>query len=406
MDRGCATLEAQFPGVMKTKHKTILLWILPVVFLSLFYFYPLESILRLSFSRSATGFIGPFIDAVQSSSIQGVLGFTIWQAGLSTLVTLILGLPGAYLLARFNFPGKSLLRAITGVPFVMPTLVVAAGFNALLGSKGWVNVALMSGVGFSEPPIQFTNTLTAILAAHVFYNTTIVLRMVGNFWSQLDPKLNQAAQCLGANRWQEFTKITIPLLLPVITAATLLVFIFDFTSFGVILILGGPRFSTLEVEIYYQTITLFNLPLAAVLSILQLGCTLALTVIYTRLSSGISRPITQRTPEQTQRRLNTWKRRVFAGVVIGVLLVILTSPLMALASQSVYSLEARRDREGETNRGLTLDFYRSLSQNPQESLFYAPPSTAIGISLSLRGCHGYPFHPHRDTCGLGSGKRK
>jgi len=314
--------------------------------------------------------------------MRGVLGFTIWQAGLSTLFTLILGLPGAYLLARFNFPGKSLLRAITGVPFVMPTLVVAAGFNALLGSRGWVNVALMSGLGLSEPPIQFTNTLTAILAAHVFYNTTIVLRMVGDFWSQLDPKLNQAAQCLGANRWQEFTKVTIPLLLPVISAAALLVFIFDFTSFGVILILGGPRFSTLEVEIYYQTISLFNLPLAAVLSILQLVCTLALTVIYTRLSSGISRPISRRTPEQTQRRLNTWKSRVYAGIIIGVLLVVLTTPLMALASQSVYSLEARRDREGQINRGLTLDFYRSLSQNPQESLFYVPPSTAIGISLS------------------------
>ena len=270
---------------MQTKLKTILLWILPVTFLCLFYFYPLESILRLSFSRSDTGFLNPFFEAVQSSSIMGVLGFTIWQAGLSTLLTLLLGLPGAFLLARFNFPGKSLLKAITGVPFVMPTLVVAAGFNALLGNKGWVNIALMSGLSLSKPPIQFTNSLTAILVAHIFYNTTIVLRMVGDFWSHLDPKLNQAAQCLGANRWQEITKITIPLLLPIIAAASLLVFIFDFTSFGVILILGGPRFSTLEVEIYYQTISLFNLPLAAVLSVLQLGCTLALTVIYTRIST-------------------------------------------------------------------------------------------------------------------------
>ena len=79
--------------------------------------------------------------------------------------------------------------------------------------------------------------------------------------------------------------------MPALAAAALLVFIFSFTSFGVILLLGGPRFATLEVEIYYQTISLFNLPLAAVLAVLQLACTLVLTIAYTRLSARLSRPL-------------------------------------------------------------------------------------------------------------------
>ena len=261
------------------KLSTILLWFAPVCFLALFYFYPLGSILTVSLRRSTQGLLSPFLEAIRSATPWRVLGFTFWQATLSTLLTLALGLPGAYLFAHYRFRGKSLLQALTGIPFLMPTLVVAAAFNALLGPGGWINISLMHVFNVNNPPIHFTNTLIAILVAHVFYNTTIVLRTVGNFWSHLDPRLSQAARMLGANRWQAIRWVTLPLLAPAITTAALLVFIFDFTSFGVILILGGPHFSTLEVEIYNQTINLFNLPLAAVLSLIQLACTLGLTIL-------------------------------------------------------------------------------------------------------------------------------
>jgi thiamine transport system permease protein len=362
--------------------KTALRWVLPLSFLSIFYFYPLGHIINKSFTMGETGPLTTLVDAIRSPSIRGVIGFTIWQATLSTLLTLILGLPGAYLFGRFNFPGKSLLRAITGVPFVMPTIVVAAGFNALLGPNGWMNSLLMAITNTTDPPIQFLNTFNAILVAHVFYNTTIVLRMVGDFWSHLDPKLNQAAMILGAGRWVVLKEITLPLLMPVITAAALLTFIFNFTSFGVVLILGGPKFATLEVEIYYQTISLFNLPMASILSLFQLCCTLGLTLVYTRLSSSLSKPLILRSQKNIQQRLTNWKIRLFAGVMIGLLLLLLTSPLLALASRSVFSLETRRDPSGEVKRGFSLDFYQALNQNRQESLFYVAPIQAIGISLS------------------------
>lgn len=256
----------------------LLLWIAPAVFLATFYFYPLARIFALSFGRAETS-AGPWLELLSPSMLE-VVGFTFYQALLSTLLTLLLGLPGAYLLARYEFPGRSLFRALTAVPFIMPTLVVAAAFNSLLGPQGWLNQALMALFDLPQPPITFVNTLTAILLAHVFYNTTIVLRLVGDFWARLDPRLGLAGRVLGANPWQVLWKITLPLLAPAILSAALLVFIFNFTSFGVILVLGGPQYSTIETEIYYQTTGLFNLPLAAALSLVQLLCTLALTVVY------------------------------------------------------------------------------------------------------------------------------
>jgi len=89
---------------------------------------------------------------------------------------------------------------------------------------------------------------------------------------------------LGANRWQAFREVTLPLLLPAITGASLLVFLFDFTSFGVVLMLGGPQFATLEVEIYTQALYMLNLPLAAILSLVQLTCTLLVAWLQSRAS--------------------------------------------------------------------------------------------------------------------------
>jgi thiamine transport system permease protein len=360
---------------------TLALWLAPACFLLLFYFYPLGTILTVSLRRSQEGLLSPFVDALRSPITWHTLGFTLWQAILSTLLTLALGLPGAYLFAHFNFRGKGLLQALTGIPFLMPTLVVATAFNALLGPNGWINIGLMQLLKLTSPPIQFTNTLGAILIAHVFYNTTIILRTVGDFWSHLDPRLGQAARMLGANRWQAIRWVTLPLLTPAIAAAALLVFIFDFTSFGVILILGGPHFSTLEVEIYYQTISLFNLPMAAVLSLLQLACTLGLTIVYTRIIRRLSIPISLKSQVVTQKRLNNPKSRLAAGVIITILMALLILPLAALAFRSVTRLTPTREEQGIASPSLTLDYYRQLNTNSNESIFFAPPTTAIGVSL-------------------------
>jgi len=375
---------AGHPGLWAGLRPALLLaalWLAPLAFLALFYFFPLGSLLSLSFSRSAGGPAAPFLSILTSRFMRGVIGFTFGQAALSTALTLLLGLPGAYLLARRIFRGKDVLRALTAVPFVMPTLVVAAAFSALLGPRGWLNVALMDLFNLAAPPLRVLNSLGAVVLAHVFYNTTIVLRTVGDFWSHLDPRLGQAAQTLGAGRAQTFFRITLPLLMPAIAAASLLVFLFDFTSFGVVLVLGGPRLATLEVEIYRQTVSLFNLPVAAALTVIQLAFTLGITALYLRLSARLQRPLHLRGRAQTQRPLRGFRERAVAGALIAMLLVFLLSPLLALAARSVSRLDPEAGEQGTLRPGLTLDYYRELGVNRRLSRFYAPPAAAIGVSL-------------------------
>ena len=210
----------------------------------------------------------------------------MWQALASTALTLLVGLPAAYLFARHDFPGKTLLRALSTVPFVMPTIVVAMGFIALLGPRGLVNELLMGLFGLDAPPINIVNSLTAILLAHAFYNYSIVVRVVSAFWANLDPALEESAKMLGAGRLSTLRHVTLPLLLPAIASSALLAFTFSFTSFGVVLVLGGSQFATLEVAIYELTAKLFRLPLAGALSVVQLVFTYLFLLLYTRLQAG------------------------------------------------------------------------------------------------------------------------
>ncbi len=112
----------------------------------------------------------------------------------------------------FHFPWKTAAAGVDFTAFHHADGGGAAGFNALLGPRGWVNLALMSLLGLNAPPINLLNTLAVILLAHVFYNTSIVIRMVGTAWAQLDPKLEQAARTLGARSARAFFEITLPLL--------------------------------------------------------------------------------------------------------------------------------------------------------------------------------------------------
>ena len=148
---------------MSKKISPLLLWLLPLAFLMIFYFYPLGKILLLSFNRGENGWFSLFSNTLTSASLRNVIGFTFWQAGLSTLLTLIVGLPGAYLLGRFDFKGKPLFRALTSIPFVLPTIVVAASFNALLGPKGWINQVMMPLLNLEASPLTFIHSIPAIL---------------------------------------------------------------------------------------------------------------------------------------------------------------------------------------------------------------------------------------------------
>ena len=212
------------------------LGVVATAFLLIFLFYPLTVILWRSL-----GDLEAVRAALGNPYYRGRLWFTTFQALLSTLLTVALALPGALLFARFDFIGKRFLRSAFTVPFVMPTVVAAIGFLALFGPRG------VSG-------LELRGTLLIILLAHVFYNYAVVVRIVGAYLEALGPRLAEAAQMLGSSPWRLLWRVTLPLAAPAILAAAVLVFIFCFTSFGVIMILApGPQYATLEVEIYALT---------------------------------------------------------------------------------------------------------------------------------------------------------
>ncbi len=243
--------------MIRTERYRLALALIPALFLGYLFVYPLVRIIGLSLGA---GSLGAVADLFAEPRLRQSAWFTVWQAGLSTVLTLLAALPLTAVIARFDFPGRALVRALVTVPFVLPTVVVAAAFVSL-GVRG---------------------SIWAILAAHVFFNIAVVVRTVGGLWSRIDPDLVAAARTLGASRWQAFRTVTLPLLRPALAAASSIVFLFTFTSFGIVLILGELRFRTLEVEIWQQATSFLDLGVAGALALVQLTGVSAVLALYAR----------------------------------------------------------------------------------------------------------------------------
>jgi ABC-type Fe3+ transport system permease subunit len=213
--------------------------LVPVAAFGVFFVLPVSGMLAEGLFPDGTFDPGGVSEVLARPRTHRVLWFTVWSSAVGTALSLLLGLPAAYVLHRLRLPARRVLLALLLVPFVLPTVVVGMAFT------GWAGSVL------------------AIVVAHVFFNVAVVVRVVGTAWSSIGQDVEDAAEELGASGWRRFTRVLLPLARPAIVSAATIVFLFTFTSFGVILILGGPRNSTLETEIYRQTAQLLNLPLAA-----------------------------------------------------------------------------------------------------------------------------------------------
>ncbi|MBC2705944.1 iron ABC transporter permease [Desulfobacula sp.] len=342
-------------------HPYALAGLVPICFFLVFYFYPLSGIFIKSFFQKGKIDLF-FLDQVFASPrMLKIIWFTFWQAGLSTLLTLICALPCAFVLSHYAFKGKKIIKILASIPFVLPAIVVAVALQACFGKNGF-----FFGLKLEHP-------LALILLAHVFYNFSVMLRIITGFWSSLQGRIREAAIVLGANPWQVFLTITLPLLKPAIFAASTLVFIFCFSSFGIILILGGPGFSTIEAEIYRQAAHLFNLPLASFLSLIQIGFTFALMWIYTSFTKRAARFSPDAEQANLRKPVLLWEKMMIASVIIFIIGLCVV-PLLALVMQSLTH-----------NNQLSFIFYKALFENPSDSIFYIPPVHAIKYSFLFAG---------------------
>jgi thiamine transport system permease protein len=344
---------------------------LPALYLALFFLLPVAAVLATALG-AARDEPASLVDEVQKLAANAYyrnrILFTVGQAVASTALTLVVGLPLAYVFSHHEFAGRRVLRAAFTAPFVLPAIVVALALHAYVGPRSLLGIDLLTPLG----PVG------AILLAHVFYNTSLVLRVVGNHWERLPPAFADAARTLGATRWQALRRAELPLLAPAIAAASLLVFTFDLTSFGVILLLGGDHYGTIETLIYEELRTFRpHYGTAAALALLQLVVTyLALSafVAFQRRSRSHWAPQTR-----TDRRPLT---AAGAALLVAAGLLLLGPPLalvaMAFRDGGHWSL---RPFELLATNGAPLGAY-SAADAVANSLRFALAALALALVLA------------------------
>ena len=242
------------------------------------------------------------------------------------------------------------MLALVLVPFVLPTLVVATAFVSLL-------------------PDRLDQSVWAILLAHAFFNVAVVVRVVGGYWAGLGRTTEAAAAVLGAGPWQRLREVTLPQLAPALAAASALTFLFSFTSFGVIVVLGGPSIATLETEIYNQAARLFDLRTAAVLALVQLVAVAAIILVSGRLEGRLAGRAGPASAWRTLHRPHG-RERAAVAVILAASGVLLGLPVVALVRRSF-----------STPDGLGFDHYRSLGR--ETSVLLVTPWEAVANSLAF-----------------------
>ena len=325
----------------------------PVLVLAVFFVLPVGGMLARGFWPDGHFDAIAALETLGRPRVHRVIWFTVWSSTVATIITVAIGVPTAYVLHRVRFPGAALLRSAMLVPFVLPTVVVGVAFRQLLAEGGPLGGLRLDG------------TPTAIIAALVFFNVAVVVRAVGARWDTLDPRPAEAAAALGANPARVFWTITLPALRPAVVAAGSVVFLFCATAFGVVLMLGGLRYATVETEIYLRTTQQLDLQGAAALSILQLLTVTALLLVAQR--TGAARVTSSGTPTRAHRPRRTDLPAVGVTVVV---LGLLALPLGSLVLASL--------RDGDR---WTLANYRLLTSTGDRDALLVPVTEALANSL-------------------------
>ena len=316
--------------------------------------------------RAAAGFPG--------RHTMGVIGFTAYQAALSTILSVALGVPAAWILARFEFRGRRTLRSLTILPFVLPSIMVAVGFVATFGANGTLNRALgVFGVG----PVDLMYTVEAIVIAHAFYNAPLVARVTVAAWESVDARALETARSLGAGPYRAFYDVVVPQLKPAVLMGAALTFVFTFASFPIVLALGGFELATIEVFIYRQLSNL-NYTEAAALAVLELVISLGLLYGYLRYEAA-QRTVRRGVHTQPRRPLipNRWTpnaigTRAVVGAYALVAAVVFLGPIISMLIASVTTADG----------SFTLAHYGFLLERQVEGAAYqVRPLPAIANSL-------------------------
>lgn len=253
-----------------------------------------------------------------------VVWFSTWQSVLSVAATFAVAAPVTWLIGRHQFAGRRALRAVTTVGFLLPSVVVAAGFLAVL-------------------PRSLHYSVFAIVIAHAYFNLAVVVRVVGARLETLDRRLDEAARSLGASPVRTVTSVSWPLVRGSVASAAAVTFLYCFTSYAVVRVLGGPARNTMESDIALRAFGIGDVSAATVIALLQatiIVCVVALLRRAARSDATLLRTSARLAP------LPRDARRLAVTVSI-VTVAFVAAPLVAVFWRSVHvgdavSLEAWR----------------------------------------------------------------
>lgn len=322
--------------------------------------------------RGPAGWVQELLRVLSRGATWRSARFSLIQATVSAVLSVVLALPGAYYLANLRFPGRRAAESLTLLPFVMPSLIVILAVISFYGRAGALNRLL--GTDF-----RLVYSAVGIIIAHVIFNYAVALRIIATGWRQIDTRLREVSMSLGERGWSRLVHLHGPLLVPSVLSALAIVFLYCFVSFAVVLVFGGVQFATLEVRIYQEMFTNLNLSGAGALALLQLGICAAVVVLIQLISE------THRKESVAGRRvvIREWNAvrkltRLSCGIYWAVVALFLFAPLGAIIVRAFrpdgWSLRAFRALR--TGRIGDREVYEIIRASFGEVL-----ATSVGIAM-------------------------
>ena len=200
-----------------------------VLYLGLIVLIPLSAV----FLKSATQTWPQFWAAVSSSRVVASYRLTFGASLIAAIINTGFGLIVAWVLGRYRFPGKKILDALVDLPFALPTAVAGITLAAVYSANGWIGQ-------FLEPyGIKVAYTPLGVIVALIFIGLPFVVRSVQPVLEDLEKEMEEAAECLGANRWQKFTRIIFPVILPALLTGFALAFARAIGEYGSVIFIAG-----------------------------------------------------------------------------------------------------------------------------------------------------------------------
>lgn len=297
-----------------------LVLLIPLLFLLTFFILPIVILLLDGISGTSEGkIIDNFISILSNELTIHFIKFTGKQAFYSALITMIIGLPVGIIFSRIELPFNNLLKNLLTIPFVLPPIVVVLGFILLLGPQGLLNSILIDIFYFETAPISIYQSFEGILVVHTFYNIPIVMRLVSSAMERGDTELEDVASTLGSKRLNYFSNVIFPRIGSAWLASGVLTFLYCFTSFAIVISLGGIQFKTLEAYIYSIFYYSYDYQTASFLAILQLIITSIIIIFYLNLSEfGF-----QRNKNKKKTKLSNLLSKMFKLIIMLLGLIIL-----------------------------------------------------------------------------------